>query len=159
MDIEAWYRRYGESVFRRCLRLCRDEHQAIDLTQEVFLRAHRYRETFRGDSSPMTWLFTLTDRCFFDAAAKLRPPPRAAELAAFLTWERDSADRVFEQHDLIVRLLSRCSEDVQAIVLHRYFDEMDLASIATRLGIDERTVRRKLERFLAQSERFVRGES
>lgn len=159
MDIESWYRRYGESVYRRCLRLCRDEHQAIDLTQEVFLRAHRYRETFRGDASPMTWLFTLADRCFFDAAAKLRPPPRAAELEAFLAGERAAVERTFEQHDLVVRLLARSPEDVRAIVLHRYFDEMDLASIAARLGINERTVRRKLERFLEQAERLAKGAS
>ncbi|HKP62623.1 MAG TPA: sigma-70 family RNA polymerase sigma factor [Polyangiales bacterium] len=159
MDIDGWYRRYGESVFRRCLRLCRDQTRASDLTQEVFLRAHRYRDSFRGDSSPMTWLFTLADRCFFDAVGKLRPPPTAAEVAVFLHAERDGVDEVFEQHDLVVRLLARTPEDVRAIVLHRYFDELDLASIAERLGINERTVRRKLERFLAQAERLAKEQS
>ena len=157
VDLESWYRRYGESVYRRCLRLCRDEHQAIDLTQEVFLRAHRYRDSYRGEASPMTWLFTLADRCFFDAAAKQRPQPRAAELESFLAAERAGHDHAFEQHDLVIRLLARSPEDVRAIVLHRYFDEMDLATIADRLGINERTVRRKLERFLEQAERLARG--
>ena len=157
MDIEGWYRRYGESVYRRCLRLCRDEQHAIDLTQEVFLRAHRYRDTYRGEASPLTWLFTLADRCFFDAAAKLRPPPSATELETFLNGERAGVDHTFEQHDLVLRLLARSPEDVRAIVVHRYFDELDLASIAARLGINERTVRRKLERFLADAERLARG--
>jgi len=157
VDIDSWYRRYGESVYRRCLRLCRDHHQALDLTQEVFLRAHRYRDSYRGEGSPMAWLFSLADRCFFDAVAKHRPLP-AADIAAFLADERCASDHRFEHHDLVVKLLTHSPEDVRAIVIHRYFDELDLVSIAERLGIAERTVRRKLERFLQDAEKLARSE-
>ena len=147
VDIESWYQRYGESVHRRCVRLCRNEQQALDLVQEVFLRAHRYRESFRGEASPLTWLFTLTDRCFFDS---LREPKRVqrAEIEALLQQEQDGIEDSFVSHDLVVRLLTRSDDDVRSIVIHRYFDELDLETIAVRLGLNERTVRRKLERFL-----------
>jgi RNA polymerase sigma-70 factor (ECF subfamily) len=154
VEIDAWYRRYGESVHRRCLRLCRDPQQALDLAQEVFLRAHRYRSSYRGEASPLTWLFTLTDNCFFDLRAKSRPIA-AAEVAEFLASERDGFEREFVSHDLVVRLLERSSADVRAIVLHRYFDELDLETIAQRLGQSERTVRRKLARFLELAARLA----
>jgi RNA polymerase sigma-70 factor (ECF subfamily) len=147
VEIDVWYRRYGESVHRRCLRLCRNDQQALDLVQEVFLRAHRYRESFRGEASPLTWLFTLTNRCFFDSLSEpMRVQPE--EIESFLRQEREGIEDSFVSQDLIVRLLSRSDEDVRAIVVHRYFDELDLEAIGQRLGLNERTVRRKLERFL-----------
>ncbi len=145
--IDDWYRRYGESVHRRCLRLCRNEQQALDLTQELFLRAHRYRESYRGEASPLTWLFTLTDRCFFDSLAKPMPV-LPTEIDSFLQAEQAGFEGRFVSHDLVARLLSRDDDDVRAIVVHRYFDELELEDIALRLGLNERTVRRNLLRFL-----------
>lgn len=156
MNIDTWYRRYGESVHRRCLRLCRNEEQALDLVQEVFLRAHRYRETFRGESSPLTWLFTLADRCFFDSLSPSKPVRAAREeVDALLKYERDGLEERFASHDLVARLLSRVDDDVKAIVVHRYFDELELETIAERLGLNERTVRRKLLRFLAGARKLA----
>lgn len=156
VEIDDLYRRYGESVHRRCLRLCRDPQQALDLTQEVFLRAHRYRSSYRGEASPLTWLFALADNCFFDLRAKARPIA-PGEIAELLAAEREGFEREFVSHDLVVRLLQRSSEDVRAIVLHRYFDELDLEAIAQRLGLNERTVRRKLALFLESAARLARG--
>jgi RNA polymerase sigma-70 factor, ECF subfamily len=155
VDIEGWYQRYGESVYRRCLRLSRDRSQALDLTQEVFLRAHRYRDSYRGEATPLSWLFRLADRCFFDS---IRRPPQVAldEVASFVAEERVGAEREFADHDLVLRLLARSPDDVRAIVMHRYFDELDLETIAERLGLSERTIRRKLEWFLEHAEKLAR---
>jgi RNA polymerase sigma-70 factor (ECF subfamily) len=141
-------------VHRRCLRLCRNEQQALDLVQEVFLRAHRFRDSYRGDASPLTWLFTLATHCFFDS---LKQPLRidAVEVEALLCQERDGFEESFASHDLIVRLLSRSDEEVRMIVMHRYFDELELETIAERLGRSERTVRRKLLRFLEGARRLA----
>jgi RNA polymerase sigma-70 factor (ECF subfamily) len=150
VDIDAWYHRYGESVYRRCLRLSRNEQQALDLTQEVFLRAHRYRESYRATGRPLAWLFTLADRCFFDAIDNTQSVP-LDEVKEFAERELEGFEQVFCDHDLVARLLIRVPEDVRAIVVHRYFDELDLEAIAERLSIDERTVRRKLQRFLERA--------
>jgi RNA polymerase sigma-70 factor, ECF subfamily len=158
VDIDLWYQRYGESVHRRCLRLCRNEQQALDLVQEVFLRAHRYRETFRGEASPLTWLFTLADRCFFDT---LGEPVRVhgEDLDHVANEAVEDLEESFVSQDLIVRLLSRSDDEVRAIVVHRYFDELELDAIAQRLGMNERTVRRKLLRFLKGARKLAEARS
>lgn len=158
MDIDLWYQRYGESVHRRCLRLCRNEQLALDLVQEVFLRAHRYRETFRGEASPLTWLFTLADRCFFDT---LGEPVRVhgEDLGNFPNEALEGFEESFLSQDLILRSLSRSDNEVRAIVVHRYFDELELDAIAQRLGLNERTVRRKLLRFLDGARRLAEAQA
>ncbi len=158
VDVEIWYRRYGESIFRRCMRLTRDETRALDLTQEVFLRAHRYQASYRAEASPLAWLCTITDRCFFDALRrdKRNEPVDPDEVEAFVRDETDGADKVFARQDLVARLLARAPKDVRQMVVLRYFDELGLEQIAERLDVNERTVRRKLERFLVNARKYAR---
>jgi RNA polymerase sigma-70 factor (ECF subfamily) len=157
VDVEAWYRQYGESVYRRSLRLSRDPTRAWDLTQEVFLRAHRYGDSFQGDSSPLAWLGTICDRCFFDSLRSNRntDPLPVEEVEAFVAEQTDGAERVFARQDLVARLLTRAPKDVRQMVVLRYFDELGLDQIAAQLGVNERTVRRKLERFLINARKFA----
>ena len=74
MDLAAWYRTYGEAVLRRCRRLSDGDAQARDLLQDVFLRAHRYRHTYRG-GSPLSWLLTIADRVAYRALQQERRAP------------------------------------------------------------------------------------
>ena len=53
-------------------------------------------------------------------------------------------------------LANECKpEDVRDIVVLRYFDELELEEIAERQGINERTVRRKLEAFLEGARKIL----
>ncbi|MBW1872955.1 MAG: RNA polymerase sigma factor [Deltaproteobacteria bacterium] len=138
------------------MRLTRNQTQALDLMQEVFLRAHRYRKSFRGDSSPLTWLFTISDRCFFDLVRKKVEPVSGSDVETFVRDEQEGAETIFLRHDLVAKLLARAPKDVRQIVIHRYFDELEHKQIAARLNINEKTVRRKLEKFLAVARKFAR---
>jgi RNA polymerase sigma-70 factor (ECF subfamily) len=55
-DLEG-ARSYVRSV---ALKYVRDDVDADDVTQEAMLLAHRYRESFRGDSRYSTWLYRVT---------------------------------------------------------------------------------------------------
>jgi len=44
------------------LRMCGNQSDADDLVQEAFLQAQRRWSTFRGDSSPSTWLYAIAAR-------------------------------------------------------------------------------------------------
>ena len=155
VDVDAWYRRYGESVYRRSLRLCRRPAQALDLTQEVFLRAHRYRDSYRGAVSPLAWLLTIAQRCFYDSLGRPEPVD-AGEIDALVRDEDEGAETVFARQEVVAKLLGRMPDDVRRIVVHRYFDELEHEEIAARLGINEKTVRRKLEGFLARAKKLAR---
>ena len=60
LDIPALYRRYGDLVLGRCRTILRDDADAQDAMQEVFLKLHRFSESFRGESSPSTFLYRVT---------------------------------------------------------------------------------------------------
>src|SRR5258705_8645538 len=50
-------RAYVRSV---AMKYVRDEQDAEDVTQDAMLLAHRYRDSFRGDSRYSTWLYRVT---------------------------------------------------------------------------------------------------
>ena len=56
---EALYRKHVGAVYGLCLRLCGDPTVADDVTQEVFVRAWRKLDSFRGDAPFGAWLRRL----------------------------------------------------------------------------------------------------
>ncbi|MGE3852693.1 MAG: RNA polymerase sigma factor [Planctomycetota bacterium] len=53
---------HGDKLFSLALRFCGNRHDAEDLVQETFLSAWRNWDSFRGESSPGTWLYTIAAR-------------------------------------------------------------------------------------------------
>jgi RNA polymerase sigma-70 factor (ECF subfamily) len=71
------FRRYQTRVATWCGRLVRDHTRGMDLAQEVFLRAYRYRHTFRGHARVSTWLYAITRNHCLNAIRKLDMDPLA----------------------------------------------------------------------------------
>ena len=62
-DIDAFellYREHSPRIYALCLRLkAGDKSDAIELLQDVFIKAWRRLDTFRGDSAFVSWLHRL----------------------------------------------------------------------------------------------------
>jgi RNA polymerase sigma-70 factor, ECF subfamily len=159
VDVDGAYRRFGEAVQRRARRVLRDDALADDALQETFLRAHRYRHTFKGGSM-LSWLFTITDRVCFDALKRrgvvVDSDTAAAALAAVDVASPMAPVRAASALDQMVRdqhvasVLSATQDDVKQILVHRYLDELSTVEIAERMQQSERTIRRRLEDFFAR---------
>jgi RNA polymerase sigma-70 factor (ECF subfamily) len=59
-EFDAIYQKYERRVYRQCFRMLRNQEDAEDLTQEVFLQLFRKAHTFRGEANFSTWLHRLT---------------------------------------------------------------------------------------------------
>ena len=57
-------------VFGFAWHLTRDRDLAADVTQEAFLRAFRYLDSYRQDSRFSSWLLRITHNCAMDALSK-----------------------------------------------------------------------------------------
>jgi RNA polymerase sigma-70 factor (ECF subfamily) len=142
------FERHGAAVYRRCKAMLGDEAAARDGVQEVFLKAHVRRESFRGHSSPFTWLYSIaTTHCLQQLRnAKLR----AAKLEA-LGREMPEPGASPDERLRVLALLAGFSEDVQHIVYLRHVDGLDVEEIARVTGLSTKTVSRKLRDFALRS--------
>ena len=64
--IATWVDEHGDYLFGYVLPRVRDRHVAEEVVQETFLAAVKAIESFRGDSSPRTWLVSLLRRKIAD---------------------------------------------------------------------------------------------
>jgi RNA polymerase sigma-70 factor, ECF subfamily len=70
---ETLYREHSGRIFALCLRLrAGDRNDATELMQDVFVRAWRRLETFRGESAFSSWLHRLTVNTMLENARSER---------------------------------------------------------------------------------------
>ncbi|MFC5467422.1 RNA polymerase sigma factor [Cohnella suwonensis] len=64
-DIRSIMERYGEDVWNYAFFLTRRRDWADDISQDVFVKAYRGIDSFRGQSSLKTWLLRITRNTAF----------------------------------------------------------------------------------------------
>ena len=148
-QVAALYRRFGALVQSRCRYLLGNGSDAEDATQEVFVKVMRHLDTFRGESSPSTWILRIaTNHCLNRLAAD-----RAGWKARFRRHVqhvdeaglRGAVDP--ERARLVHQILGRLDTETQAIAIHYFVDEMTQEEIGAALGRSLPTVRKRLAKF------------
>lgn len=72
-----WVNTYTDDLYRWAHHKVSDQELAKDLVQETFLAAAQKIESFKGDSSPKTWLFSILNFKIIDHyRAKVKQPIR-----------------------------------------------------------------------------------
>ena len=147
---EEIVREQQKRVYNLCLRLCGDPDDAFDLSQEVFLKAWRGWEGFRGDSSVYTWLYRLAvNTCNDFLRKKARrgdtlplddTPLPDARFEPALALERKELARALEE------ALKQLPPGHREILALRETAELSYREIAALLGIEEGTVKSRLAR-------------
>ncbi|HOX28914.1 MAG TPA: sigma-70 family RNA polymerase sigma factor [bacterium] len=61
--------RYKDRVFSYCMRMLGDPETATETAQDIFMRAYRYLDNFRGDSKFSTWFYTIVSSTCKNAAS------------------------------------------------------------------------------------------
>jgi RNA polymerase sigma-70 factor (ECF subfamily) len=149
IDVAALYRRYGDLVLGRCRTLLRDEIEAQDATQEVFLRLHRYRDSFRGEAAPSTFLFKITtSTCLNRIRSRKRRPEDPVEEPPPLT-STDSVLDTLAVRDLVDRLMDGVDDGVRECVVYHFVDGMTHDEIGALIGLSGAAVRKRIATFRA----------
>ena len=152
---EELVRRYEKRVYAIALRSAGSPEDAADLTQDVFLRAWRSIESFRGDSGFSTWLFRITMNICVDHARHRQTQPQTMALTNDEDEERpihDTAptpEEYLDNSELgreLATALDEVSEEHRRIVLLRDVSGMSYTEIAEILEISEGTVKSRLAR-------------
>ena len=66
-DLKDVFLKYRNFVHRICYRYVRNSRDAEDLSQDVFIKIHRYLPEFRGDSALTSWIYRIAANCCIDA--------------------------------------------------------------------------------------------
>jgi RNA polymerase sigma-70 factor, ECF subfamily len=145
--------RYQDPVFSMALRFVGGSSgNAEDIAQEVFLRAYRGLDGFKGDSKFSTWLYRITFNLCTDwlrrnkrADRRAAPISEAAEIAdSRMTPEQGILDA--EERERVGRALDRLNERYRSVVVLLYYEKMSYEQIANVLELPVKTVETRLYR-------------
>lgn len=146
VDVELWFRTWGPMVHRRCSALLKNEAEADDAAQEVFVRLVR-RQQAGGvvDDKPVSYLWKVATHVCLNRlrTRRRRPEDGDADVLELIAAVDDGVgtsplrralDRVFAAEPPSTRTMA---------VLH-YVDGLTLDETAAEMGMSVSGVRKRL---------------
>jgi RNA polymerase sigma-70 factor (ECF subfamily) len=145
-------------VIQLAMNLLGDRDEALDLSQEVFLRVFRTIHRFRGQSSLRTWIYRIAVNQARNRHRFWRRRHRADQISLdqhvaahgdLPTEKIPSPERVFAQKELAARLqaaLDRLPFDQRTAIVLREIEGLSYDEIAFSLGLAIGTVKSRLTR-------------
>jgi RNA polymerase sigma-70 factor (ECF subfamily) len=139
-------------ILRYAKTLARDLSEAEDLTQEVFLRAFRARDTLHDPRARLSWLYRIATHAWVDRLRqRARRPQESVDAVeeAELPNDGPGLQQVIEQGDM-----SACVQDYvvslpdgyRAVLLLHDLHELSGPQIAEMLDLSVATVKIRLHR-------------
>lgn len=149
------YLLYADNVFGFVLAIVRDEHDAEDITSEVFARLPRALTHYRASATPFAaWLLRVARNAALDHLRAQRSVPLAEVHATGETAELQARERL----NALKSALEALPEDQRQVMLLRLVAGLTPGEVAERMGrsVDsihalQHRARRRLREELTQS--------
>uniref|UniRef100_UPI004055FB3C RNA polymerase sigma factor n=1 Tax=Agathobacter sp. TaxID=2021311 RepID=UPI004055FB3C len=136
-EFEKIYSEYYDTVFQYVLSLCRNEHQAEEITQEAFFKALKSIDTFRGECKLSVWLCQIAKNTFYTVSKRQQ---RQADYPLEMVQSEGSLEkRLADKEDAlrIHRLLHSLDEPYKEVFWMRTFGELSFKEIGVLFGKTE----------------------
>jgi RNA polymerase sigma-70 factor, ECF subfamily len=138
--VEELFGRHYERVARWCYRFTGDRDAAADLVQDVFLKAHRHLDSFRGTSRFTTWLYSIVRNESLNRLQRTPPTSESEEVLADLPARdigpEELASRGSQARRLMAFLSDTLDQTERTVFILHYGDEMPLEAITRVLRLD-----------------------
>jgi RNA polymerase sigma-70 factor (ECF subfamily) len=147
-----------KSVYNLALKIMKNESDALDVSQDVFLKAYTNLENFRGDSRFSVWLYRLAYNACIDASRKSKAGMNVSltvqdedsesaelDLADTKPLPEEETERRETQRE-VQAAIQELPEEQRRIIVMREFSDMAYEDIASALGISVGTVKSRLSR-------------
>ena len=157
IDINAWYEKYGPMVIRRCRSILKNEEDAMDAVQDVFVNLLKGESHLHGQF-PSSLLYTMATNICLN---RLRKKKREILKGSFGDSEAGvSIDEGYDQVEaeiLINDILKNESEMNRAIFFMYHVDGMTLKEIGEAVNLSISGARKRLEAFRTRARLKLQG--
>lgn len=151
-------RKYQYKIIKLISRYVHDPSEALDVSQEAFLKAYRALPGFRGDSAFYTWLYRIainTAKNYLVAQGR-RPPSSDIDVQEAEQYEGQSFLKEYETPERLLlkdeiaatvfKVIEELPEDLRTAITLREIEGMSYEEIAQTMGCPIGTVRSRIFR-------------
>lgn len=149
---EVLYDRYAGLVYNKCYGFARDEDEAKDLTQDVFLKLFIKLASFKGKSKFPTWLYAFTYNHCVNYVTRNTAKKFEKQSVDYKDIENLSEEEENDKSFLNMKVdklkisLELISPEEKMILLLKYQDNLSIKEIESVLGIGESAVKMRIKR-------------
>lgn len=148
------YDRYSKKVYNKCYSFARNEDEAKDLTQDVFLKLFIKLHTFKGKAKFSTWLYSFTynfcaNYVNRDKGRKMSDESDTMDNHEYYLSHMEDVEEetLFElQASQLEIALENIDPEDKAILLLKYQDEVSVKDLQSLLKVGESAVKMRLKR-------------
>jgi RNA polymerase sigma factor (sigma-70 family) len=147
------YKRYSRKVLDKCYSLTHSRELAEELTGDILSKAYEKLDSFKGNASFSSWLYSVTYNYCIDylrEKKKLHYPEwnSSNELPEIIDETYDQEKEI--GYERLMSLLDQLHTEEKALIMMRYFDEMSLQQISEALRVTESAAKMRLKRAKAR---------
>ncbi|WCO00441.1 sigma-70 family RNA polymerase sigma factor [Psychroserpens ponticola] len=148
---EVLYDRFASLVYNKCYGFAKDEDEAKDLTQDVFLKLFVKLASFKGKSKFSTWLYAFTyNHCvnYVTRNTAKKFEKQSVDYADIENISEEPNDEEFNDMriDKLKQALELVSPEEKMILLLKYQDNLSIREIVSVLDIGESAVKMRIKR-------------
>src|SRR2546421_5560902 len=150
--------RYQAKVFSIIFGILRNHNDAEDIAQQVFAKIYFSIKNFDFRSSLLTWIYKITVNECYDYLRKKRvrklvyesdfsnEDSARVETSGSATDQKPAVDQRLAQRDLILKLLTKISEEDRSLILLKEVEGHSVEELSQMTGMNENTIKVKLFR-------------
>lgn len=140
--------RYQQPVYQWCIRYTRDHEAALDLAQDVLLKAYEKLQSFEQRSSFSSWLFVMTrNRCLNEQRRRKRFLDADVDFDGYDGGEIPPDEQLIEiegEEQLLELIRRTLDEHEQRALWMRCVERLSVDEITEKMGITDRSGARAL---------------
>ena len=148
--------RHRDRIFARAFSMMRNEEEAVDLSQEAWVKGWQRLEQFQGDSSFLTWMTRIVINLCLDQLRKQKR--HRAESIELMEEESGGVERQMpvvevnptagleraELRQRIDKAMAQLSVEHRTVLILHQFEELEYKEIAKRMQCSIGTVMSRL---------------
>lgn len=138
--INELFQRFHTRVATWCFRFTGDRESAADLAQDIFLKAYRNLDSFRGDAKFSTWLYSISrNHCVNEMRSRSARPEEVSNTLDLECGKEESVLRALEKQEALrtmQELIGEALDDTETKVMTlHYGEDITLDAITRLLGL------------------------
>lgn len=148
--------RHRDKIYSRAFSMMRNEEEAVDLSQEAWVKAWQRLEQFQGEASFVTWMTRIVINLCLDQLRKRKRQRTESidqldddlggverQMPAITVNPTEGLERE-ELRKRIDKALAQLSEEHRTVIVLHEFEELEYKEIAKRMGCSIGTIMSRL---------------
>ena len=149
---ELLFARHQRSIYNLALRFLNDPDDAVDITQDAFIRIYRASQTYTPDAKFTTWLYTIVKNLCFNMLRARKSVEIVSMDNEFMpelsAKEEHPVERIarVQTREMVIRAVNRLPANMKMAVILSKYHGLSYDEVAAVMGCTVTAVKLRIHR-------------